>query len=94
MGTNCTGVPRKLEETGGKCEGQWVHHPPESCKGEAFRGFNKKWTRRDALKQEITEKKMNREEETNDGKEQKHNHLTAAFATTCNEAENSSDNDE
>ena len=32
------------KETGGKCEGQWVRHPPESCEGKAFQGFNKKWT--------------------------------------------------
>ena len=32
--------------------------------------------------------------ETDDGKERKRNRLTAAFATTYNEANNSSDNDE
>ena len=83
-----------FNETGGKCEGRWVCHPPESCKGKAFRGFNKKWTRKDAPKQEKTDKKIKREEETNDGKERKRNHLTAVFATTSNEADNSSDNNE
>ena len=82
------------KETGGKCEGRWVRHPPKSCEGKAFRGFNKKWTQKDALEQEKTEKKSKREEETDDGKERKRNHLTAAFATTSNEAYNSSDNDE
>ena len=24
------------KETGEKCEGRWVHHPPESCKGKAL----------------------------------------------------------
>ena len=65
-----------------------------SCEGKAFRGFNKKWTRKDAPKQEKTEKKIKRDKETDDGKEQKRNRLTAAFATTSNEADNSSDNDE
>ena len=74
------------KETGGKCEGQWVRHPPESCKGKAFRGFNKKWTRKYTPKQEKTEKKIRREE--------RNRRLTVAFATTSNEADNSSDNDE
>ena len=82
------------KETGGKCEGQWVCHSPESCEGKAFQGLNKKWTQKDAPKQEKTEKKIKRKEETNDGKEQKRNHLTATFATTSNEADNSSNNDE
>ena len=82
------------KETGRKCEGRWVRHPPESCKGKAFQGFNKKWTRKDAPKQEKTEKKNKREEETDDGKERMCNRLTAAFTTTTNEADNSSNNDE
>ena len=40
------------KETGGKCEGRWVRQPPESCEGKAFRGFNKKGTRKDTSKQE------------------------------------------
>ena len=82
------------KETGGKCEGQWDRHPPASCEGKAFQGSNKKGTRKDAPKQEKTEKKIKRDEETDDGKERKCNHLTAAFATMYNEANNSSDNDE
>ena len=82
------------KETGCKCEGRWVRHPPASCEGKAFKGFNKKGTPKDAPKQEKFEKKSKRKEETDDGKERKHNRLTAAFATTYNEANNSSDNEE
>ena len=81
------------KETGGKCEGRWVRHPPASCEGKAFKGFNKKGTPKDAPKQEKFEKKSKRKEETDDGKERKCNRLTAAFATTYNEANNSSDNE-
>ena len=82
------------KETGGKCEGRWVHHPPMSCEGKAFRGFNKKWTQKDAPKQEKTEKKTKKEAEADGGKERKRNRLTTAFATTSNEEDNYSNNDE
>ena len=81
------------KQTGGKCEGRWVCHPPASCEGKAFKGFNKKGMPKDAPKPEKFEKSK-RKEETDDGKERKHNRLTAAFATTYNEANNSSDNEE
>ena len=55
-------------ETGGKCEGHWVCHPPASCKGKAFRGFNKKGTHKNAPKHEKAEKKSKRDEETDVGK--------------------------
>ena len=66
MGTNGTGVQRKLDEN---VRDNGSNPLPESCKGKTFRGFNKKWTRKDALKQEKTETKIKREEETDDGKE-------------------------
>ena len=49
-------------ETGGKCEGHWVRHPPSSCEGKAFRGFNKKGTCKEISK-EKTEKKNKRDED-------------------------------
>ena len=82
------------KETGGKCEGHWIHHHPSSCEGKAFQGFNKKGTRKEAPKQEKTEKKNKREKENDNDKEQKRNCLTAAFATAYNEANNSSENEE
>ena len=45
------------KETGGKCEGHWVRHPPASCKGKAFKGFNKKVMSKDAPRPEKVEKK-------------------------------------
>ena len=45
------------KEIGGKCEGRWVRHPPASCKGKAFKGFNKKGMSKDAPKPEKVEKK-------------------------------------
>ena len=45
------------KETGGKCEGCWVRHPPASCEGKAFKGFNKKVMSKDAPKPEKVEKK-------------------------------------
>ena len=82
------------KETGGKCEGHWVRHPPVSCEGKAFRSFNKKGMRKDAPKQDKSEKKTKRNEENDNGKERKCNRLTATFATAYNEANNSSENDE
>ena len=82
------------KETGGKCEGRWVRHPPSSCEGKAFRGFNKNGTRKETLKHEKTEKKNKRDGEKHDGKEQKRNRLAATFATAYNEANNSSENEE
>ena len=81
------------KETGGKCEGCWVLHPPSSCEGKAFRGFNKKGTRKEIPK-EKTEKKKKRDEENDNDKERKRNRLTTALATACNEANNSSENEE
>ena len=81
------------KETGGKCEGLWVHHSPSSCEGKAFRGFNKKGGRKEVPK-EKTEKKNKRDEENDNDKERKCNQLTAAFATVCNEANNSNENEE
>ena len=83
-----------LQRNRGKCEGCWVRHSPTSCKGKAFKGFNKKGMPKEAPKPEKPEKKSKRKEETDDGKERKRNRLTAAFATTYNEANNSSDNEE
>ena len=82
------------KETGGKCEGRWVCHPPASCEGKAFKGFKKKGMSKDTPKPEKVEKKSKRQEETKDEKGRKYKRLTAAFATTYNEANNSSDNDE
>ena len=59
-------------ETEGKCEGCWVHHPPSSCEGKAFQGFNNKGTRKEIPK-EKTEKKNKRDEENNNDKERKRN---------------------
>ena len=56
------------KETGGKCEGCWVHHPPASCKGKAFKGFNKKGMSKDSPKPEKVEKTSKRKEETDDEK--------------------------
>ena len=61
------------KETGGKCEGHWVCHPPASCEGKAFKNFNKKGTPKEAPKPEKFEKKNKRKEETDDGKERKCN---------------------
>ena len=80
--------------TGGKCDGRWVHHPPTSCKGKVFTGFNKKGMSKEAPKPEKDEKKTKRKEETNDEKESKYKLLTAAFSTIYNETNNSSENDE
>ena len=82
------------KETGGKCEGCWVRHPPASCEGKAFKGFEKKGMLKEAPKPEKVEKKSKRQEETKDEKGRKYKRLTAAFATTYNEANNTSDNDE
>ena len=82
------------KETGGKCEGRWVCHPPASCEGKAFKIFKKMGMSKDTPKPEKVEKKSKRQEETKDEKGRKYKRLTAAFATTYNEANNSSDNDE
>ena len=85
------------KETGGKCEGCWVRHTPSSCEGKAFKGFKKRGTLKEAPKSERVEKKNKKQEENEDEKGRKYKRLTAAFATTYNEANNStnsSDNDE
>ena len=82
------------KETGGKCEGRWVHHPRASCEGKAFKGFKKKGMSKDTPKPEKVKKKSKRQEETEDEKGRKYKRLTTAFATTYSEANNSSDNDE
>ena len=82
------------KETGGKCEGHWVRHSPASCEGKAFKGFKKKRMVKEAPNPEKVEKKSKRQEETKDEKGRKYKRLTAAFATTYNEANNSSENDE
>ena len=82
------------KETGGKCEGCWVRHPPASCEGKAFKGFKKKGILKEAPKPEKGEKKSKRQEETEDEKGRKYKQLTVAFATTYNEMNNSSENDE
>ena len=84
------------KETGGKCEGRWVCHTPTSCEGKAFKGFKKRGMLKEAPKPERVEKKSKRQEENEDEKGRKYKQLTAAFATTYNEANNStnsSDND-
>ena len=68
--------------------------PPPSCERKAFKGFKKKGMLKEAIKPEKVEKKSKRQEETEDEKGRKYKRLTAAFATTYNEANNSSDNDE
>ena len=68
--------------------------PPASCERKAFKGFKKKGMLKEAIKPEKVEKKSKRQEETEDEKGRKYKRLTAAFATTYNEANNSSDNDE
>ena len=85
------------KETVGKCEGHWVCHTPTSCEGKAFKGFKKRGMLKEAPKPEIVEMKIKRQEENEDEKGMKYKRLTAAFATTYNEANNSttsSDNDE
>ena len=86
------------KETGGKCEGRWVRHAPNSCQGKAFKGFKKRGTVKEAPKSERVEQKKNKkQEEHEDERGRKYKRLTAAFATTYNEANNStnsSDNDE
>ena len=82
------------KETGGKCEGRWVHQPPASCEGKAFKGFKKKGMSKKAPKPEKGEKKSKRQEGTEDEKGRIYKRLTAAFTTTYNEANNSSENDE
>ena len=82
------------KETGGKCEGRWVRHPPASCEGKAFKGFKKKGMLKEAPKPEKVEKKSKRQEETEDEKGRKYKRLTTTFATTYSEVNNSSDNDE
>ena len=85
------------KETGGKCEGRWVWHSPSSCEGKAFKGIKKRGTLKEAPKSESVEKKNKKQEENEDERGRKYNRLTAAFATTYNEANNStnsSDNDE
>ena len=82
------------KETGGKCEGCWVRHPPASCEGKAFKGFKKRGMSKEAPKSDKGEKKSKRQEEIEDEKGRKYKQLTTAFATTYNEANNSSENDE
>ena len=85
------------KETGGKCEGHWVHHTPTSYEGKTFKGFKRRGMLKEAPKPERVEKKSKRQEENEDEKGRKYKRLTAAFATTYNEANNStnsSDNDE
>ena len=85
------------KETGGKCEGRWVCHTPASCEGKAFKGFKQRGTLKEAPKPERMEKKSKRKEENEDERGRKYKRLTAAFATTQNEAynsPNSSDTDE
>ena len=85
------------KETGGKCEGRWVRHAPSSCEGKAFKGFKERGTVKEAPKSERIEKKNKKQEEHEDEKGRKYKRLTAAFATTYNESNNSinsSDNDE
>ena len=82
------------KETGGKHEGQWVRHPPASRERKAFKGFKKKGMLMEAPKPEEVEKEIKRQEETEDEKGRKYKQLTTTFATTYNEANNSSDNDE
>ena len=60
------------KETGGKCEGHWVCHPPASCEGKAFKGFKKKWMLKGAPKPEKGEKKSKRQEEAEDEKGRKY----------------------
>ena len=76
------------KKTGGKYEGRWVRHPPASCEGKAFKGFKKKGMSKEAPKPEKGGKKSKRQEETEDEKGRKYKRLTAAFATTYNEANN------
>ena len=61
---------------------------------ETLPRFQQEMDTKDGPKQEKTEKKTKKEAETDGGKEQKRNRLTAAFATTSNEEDNYSDNDE
>ena len=85
------------KETGGKCEGRWVRHTPSSCEGKAFRGLKKRGALKEAPKSERVEKKNKKQVEHDDEKKRKYKRLTAAFATTYNEANNStnsSENDE
>ena len=85
------------KETGGKCEGRWVRHTPSSCEGKAFRGPKKRGALKEAPKAERLEKKTKKQVEHDEEKKRKHKRLTAAFATTYNEANNSTnscENDE
>ena len=85
------------KETGGKCEGRWVRHTPSSCEGKAFRGLKKRGALKEAPKAERVEKKNKKQVEHDEEKKRKYKRLTAAFATTYNEANNStnsSENDE
>ena len=82
------------KETGGKCEGRWVRHSPSSCEGKAFKRVKKRGTLKEAPKSERMEKRNRKQEENEDEKERIYKKLTAAFGTTYNEANNSSDNEE
>ena len=85
------------KETGGKCDGCWVWRTPTSYEGKAFKGFKKRGMLKEAPKPERVEKKNKKQEENEDERGRKYKRLTAAFATTYNETNNSmnsSDNDE
>ena len=45
------------KETGGKCEGRWVRHTPNSCEGKAFKVFKKRGMLKEAPKPYSVEKK-------------------------------------
>ena len=68
--------------------------PPASCDSKAFKVFKKKGMLKEAPKPDKVEKKSKRQEETEDMEGRKYKRLTTAFATTYNEANNSSENDE
>ena len=68
--------------------------PQLVVKGKHLRGSRKRGCRRKHLNQRKGEKKSKRQEESEDEKGRKYKRLTATFATTYTEANNSSENDE
>ena len=60
------------KETGGKCEGCWVHHSPTNCEGKTFKGFKKRGMLKEAPKLERVEKKSKIQQENEDEKGRKY----------------------
>ena len=91
METNGTGAPKR-QKVNVRDVGSVT--PQLVVKGRHLKVSRKKGMLKEAPKPEKVEQKSKRQEETEDEKGRKYKQLTAAFATTYNEGNNSSDNDE